>query len=254
MLIIRPRDVGGMKEVVDYANQNQVKIISYDSLIENESIDLFVGYDSEHVGQRLANYLAETVPSGDYILVWGDVNRNVEDMLKGAAKYLNAENDQINILLETGVPGWSTDKTKQIVMETVAANEGKVDAIFAFSDKLAGACAEAVAELGIEQPVAIAGMDAELDAVRRIVAGTQSCTAYMALKGLSNSTIDHAISLASGEKGEINSEISNGSDAPIPAFLLTRQIVDKQNLDRVLVDSGYYTKEQVYGTGEDSKS
>lgn len=247
VLIVRPRDVTNMKSVVDYAHQNQVKVISYDSLIEGEAVDLLVGYDSEHTGRILGGHLSEIVTSGNYILIWGDNNRNVEDMYRGAMGCLDPLKGQINILLETGVPGWSPEEAKRIVKETVTANGNQIDAILAFNDKLAGACAEAVAELGIQKEVVIAGMDAELDAVKRIVAGTQACTAYMDLKALSHTTIDHAINLAKNQKMNTNSQVDNNSGAPIPSYLLTRQLVTKQNIHRVLIDSGYYTFEQVYG-------
>lgn len=245
VLIVRPRDVNGMKDVVDYAHEHNVKIISYDSLIEGEPIDLFVGYDSEYTGQILGRYLAETVVSGDYILLWGDMNRNVEDMYKGAMKYIEPLDD-VNIILEYGVPGWSTEEAKKVIKEAVSENGNQVDAIFAFSDPLAGACAEALAELGVETPVAITGMDAELDAVKRIVAGTQSCTAYMDIEKLAYTTIDEAINLASKQEVNANYQLDNKSGEKVSAYLLERQLVTPENLDRILIDSGYYKKEQVY--------
>lgn len=245
-LIIRPRNVHNMKDVVAYAQDHNVKVISYDSLIEAEPVDLFIGYDSEHTGNMLGKYLTEIVTSGDYILLWGDPNRNVDDMYRGAMKCLAPLKDDINILLETGVAGWSPEEAKKIVKETVSANGNNVNAIFAFNDKLAGACAEAVSELGVKTPVVIAGMDAELDAARRIVAGTQSCTAYMDFKELAYAAIDEAVHLAVNEDITTNCETDNDSGSPIPSYLLARQLVTRQNLDRVLIESGYFTTEQVY--------
>lgn len=247
VLIIRPRNISSMGAVLDYAHEHSVEIISYDSLIENAPVDLFVGYDSEHVGQQLGGYLTELVTHGDYILLWGDMNRNVEDMQRGAMKYISPLEGQINILLQSGVPGWSPEEAKKLVKETVAANGNQVAAIMAFNDKLAGACAEAVAELGIETPVVIAGMDAELDAVHRIRNGTQACTAYMDIKALSYAAVDEAVKLAKGETVDSNTEMDNGSGTLVPCYLLARQLVTKDNIDRVLIDSGYYTYEQVYG-------
>lgn len=247
VLIVRPRDVKGMNEVVDYAHKKNVKIISYDSLIEGAPVDLFVGYDSVYTGQLLGRYLSEKVLSGDYILLWGDMNRNVEDMYKGAMKYLEPMDD-INILLEYGVPGWSAEEAKKIIKQTVSENDNQVDAILAFSDSLAGACADALSELGVETPVAITGMDAELDAVKRIVAGTQSCTAYMDIQKLAYTAVDEAINLANKQEVNANHQLDNGFATAIPTYLLTRQLVTVENLDRILIDGGYYTHEQVYGT------
>lgn len=246
VLITRPRDVKGMKEIVDYAHSKNVEIISYDSIIENEQIDLFVGYDSKYTGAILAQHLTEIVPEGDYIMLWGDMNKNIEDMYTGAMEYMKPNDGKINIILEATVPGWSVDEAKKMVKEAIVANDNKIDAIFAFSDKLAGAAAEVVEELGITEPVVIAGMDAELDAARRIVTGTQACTAYMDLEELAQTAIDEAVQMANGNKPKTNAETNNNSANPIPSYLLVRKIVTKENLDRVLIDSSYYTKNQVY--------
>lgn len=251
VLVIRPRDVWGMKEVVDYAHEKKVKIISYDSLIEEQPVDLFVGYDSQHVGERLGRYLAELVTEGDYILLWGDSNRNVEDMYRGIMGCLDPLKGNINIILEAEVPGWSPEEAKKMVKEAVTANDNKIDAILAFNDTLAGAAVEAVSELGITDPVAITGMDAQLDAVKRIVDGTQACTAYMDLKDLATTTIDEAINLAKNKPVKNNAEIDSGNGLTIPCYFLTRQFIVKQNIDRVLIESGYYTKEEVYGESQE---
>lgn len=247
VLIIRPRDVFGMKDVVDYAREKNVKIISYDSLIEEQPVDLFVGYDSEHIGQRMGRFLSELAPKGDYILLWGDTNRNVKSMYAGAMKFLEPLNGDINILVEAEIPGWSSEEAKKIVKETVAANGNNVDAILAFNDTMAGAAIEAINELGITKPVYVTGMDAQIDAVRRIVEGTQSCTAYMDLKSLATTTIDKAVDLAHNGSLKANAEIDNDSGSIIPCYFLTRQLVSKENIDRILIESGYYTDEEVYG-------
>lgn len=250
VLVIRPRDVWGMKDVVEYAHEKKVKIISYDSLIEEEPVDLFVGYDSEQMGADFGRYVSELVTEGDYILLWGDSNRNVEDMYRGAMKYLEPLKGQINIILEAEVPGWSTEEAKKMVMDAVVANGNNVDAVLGFSDTMAGAAAEAIAELGITKPVVITGMDAQLDAVKRVLDGTQSCTAYMDLEALATLTIDEAVNLAQEKTVKTNAEMDNGKGGNIPCYLLSRQLVVKQNIDRVLIESNYYTHEEVYGPSQ----
>ena len=53
--------------------------------------------------------------------------------------------------------------------------------------------------------------------------------------------------LAKGEKVTANSEIANEKGEKIKAYLITGEMVTKENIDKVLIESGYYTKEQVYG-------
>lgn len=248
VLIVRPRNVYDMASVVGYAHEKGVLVISYDSMIEQAPIDFFVGYDGEHTGRILGRYLTELVPAGDYILLWGDMNRNVEDMYRGAMRYLEPLGADIRILLADGVKGWSAEEGKRVVKQAIADNGGQIDAIFAFNDTLAGACIQALEELEIARPVAVAGMDAQLDAVRRVVAGTQSCTAYMDLKKLACTTIDLAVDMAEGEQVQSNAIVDNDSGSDVPAYLLSRELVTDMNVDRTLIESGYYTREQIYGS------
>ena len=115
------------------------------------------------------------------------------------------------------------------------------------NDGLAGGAAAAVQELGLKNHVIIVGMDAELAAVKRLVAGTQDATVYMDLKNMASAAVDQAYALAKGEKVTANSEITNDKGEKIQVYLITGEMVTKENIDKVLIESGYYTKEQVYG-------
>ena len=60
--------------------------------------------------------------------------------------------------------------------------------------------------------------------------------------------VDQAVALAKGEKVTANSEITNDKGEKIQVYLITGEMVTKENIDKVLIESGYYTKEQIYGT------
>lgn len=248
VLIIIPRDVNKTEEILAYAKEHKVSVISYARASAGEDVDLFVGYDSRRIGQRMGQYLVETVYEGDYILLRGDENdSNAALIHDGAMRYIEPMKDSINIILDESVPNWSPDEAEKMVMEAVSANGNKVDAILAPNDKLAEACAEALKKLGITNHVVITGMDAELEAIQRIVNGTQDATIYMDLKELSYTAIDEAVHLGKNEKVNVNATFDNGSSKAISANLITGQLIVKENVDKVLIESGYYTKEEVYG-------
>lgn len=248
VLVLTARDVNKVGDILEYAKKKNVPVISYARVIMGDQVDLYVGYDSSRIGQRQGQYLTELVRKGDYILLRGDIgDYNSQLVYEGAWRYLEPIKNDINIILDTPVLGWSVDEAKKLVKEAVVANDNKVDAILAPNDKLAGACVEALAELGITNQVVITGMDAELDAAKRIVAGTQGCTIYMDLRTLANTAIDEAVHLAKGEKTNVNAEFDNKSESTIDANMITGQLVTKENIDKVLVESGYFTHDEVYG-------
>ena len=93
-------------------------------------------------------------------------------------------------------------------------------------------------------------MDAELSAVKRLVAGTQDMTVYMDLKNLAETTVDQAYAMAKNEKITANTEIDIDDQKKIKAYLITGEMVTKENIDKVLIETGVYTKEQIYGSNK----
>ncbi|WP_373266952.1 sugar ABC transporter substrate-binding protein [Hungatella hathewayi] len=248
VLVLTPRDVNKVTEVLAYAKEKEVPVICYARVVLEEKVDLFVGYDSGRIGQKLGQYLSEKMDHGNYILLSGDAGDNNAMLLfDGAMQYIDPIRDNINVILETPVEGWSSDVAKKLVSEAIAANDGKIDAILSPNDLISGACAEVIVEQGITNHVVITGMDAQLDAVKRIVKGTQDITIYMDLEELATTAINEACHIAKGEKVNINAQFNNQSGETIDANLITGQLITKENLDKILIESGQFTKEEVYG-------
>lgn len=249
VLIITPRNANDTEEVSAYAQEKDVKVISYARAALGSHVDLFVGYDSGRIGQLMGKFLSEMVYEGDYIILRGDPQDNNATLLyEGSMRYINPLKGSIDVLLDEAVEGWSTDAAKQMVMEAVSANGNHVDAILAPNDKIASACAEALSDLGVTDPVVITGMDAELDAAQRIVNGTQAMTVYMDLKELATTAVDEACRMAEGQAPNANAKFDNGTAEGVDSSLITGNVVTKENLDKTLIDSGYFTREEVYGS------
>lgn len=249
VLIMIPRDLRQVDDIVDYAKKKNVKVISYSRAILNPKTDLFIGYDTYKIGQNLGKHLSERVYKGNFIILKGDKGDfNTHFLYNGAYKYIEPMlGTNVNIILNDYVPGWSADTARAMVKQAVVANGMKLDAVLCPNDGLAGGAAAAVQELGLKNRVVIVGMDAELAAVKRLVDGTQDATVYMDLKNMASIAINQACVLAKGDKATANSEITNDSGEKIKAYLITGEMVTKENIDKVLLESGYYTKEQIYG-------
>lgn len=247
VLILTPRDVTKVSDILEYAKKKNVPVISYARIVLGQKVDLFVGYDSGRIGQKMGQYISEIAFEGNYIILRGDENDNNAQLLyEGAMRYIDPIKTKVNVILDAPVPNWSPDAAKILVSEAIKKADGKINAILAPNDKIAAVCADVIKELGVENDVIITGMDAEIDAVKRIVEGTQTITVYMDLKELASTAVNEAYHIAKGEKVNINAEFDNQSGAAIDANLITGQVVDKGNIDRVLIDSGYFTKEQIY--------
>ena len=93
----------------------------------------------------------------------------------------------------------------------------------------------------------IVGMDAELPAIKRLVNGTQDATVYMDLKSMATTAANEAYNLATGKPANVNAAFDNKSASTIKAFLINGKIITRENIDKQLIDTGVYTREEVYG-------
>jgi D-xylose transport system substrate-binding protein len=242
ILILAPTDSVAAIDMVEKANKAGIKVIAYDRFIVAR--DLYVSFDNIKVGEFQGQYLTERVPKGNYIILSGDPgDRNSAIYKEGALKYIKplADKGDIKIVTDKEVINWDPKNAFKIVERSLIENNNKIDAILAPNDATAGAAIEALKAQGLAGKVLVTGQDAELDAIKRIIQGTQGMTIFKDTRQLARVAIDAAIRLATEKEIEINHTVVS-----ISSILLAPIAIDKNNIDSVLIDSGYYTKEEVY--------
>jgi putative multiple sugar transport system substrate-binding protein len=92
----------------------------------------------------------------------------------------------------------------------------------------------------------ISGQDAELPSVKAILAGEQYSTVFKDTRELAKVTAKMVDEAMNGKTVDVNDTktYENGVKV-VPSNLLVPVAVDKSNLEKVLVGSGYYTKDQI---------
>ena len=92
----------------------------------------------------------------------------------------------------------------------------------------------------------ITGQDAEIPSVKAIERGDQYSTIFKDTRELAKVTVQMVDAVLSGKKPEVNDTktYDNGVKV-VPSYLLKPVLVTKDNIQKVLVDSGYYTADQV---------
>jgi putative multiple sugar transport system substrate-binding protein len=92
----------------------------------------------------------------------------------------------------------------------------------------------------------ITGQDAELASVKSIIAGEQTQTVYKDTRQLAKVAATMVDDSLNGKDPEVNDTktYDNGSKV-VPAYLLQPVSVDKSNYQKVLVDGGYYTADEL---------
>lgn len=250
-LVVVPHNVEAAARIVEAAKQRGVPVIAYDRLIRNADLDLYISYDNRRIGEMQAQYLRNRAPKGNYILLGGaktDYNailiregqlEALEDAIKGG---------DIRVAADPWTPDWQADAARELTAAALKRARNQVVAVVASNDTTAGGAIKALEEQGLAGRVLVSGQDANLDAVRRIVQGTQAMTVYKPLRALAPLAATYAVQMASGVKVEGTSMIDGGTKK-VQAFLLNPISVDKRLIDLVIIKDKFHTREQVYGSG-----
>lgn len=248
VLVIAPNDSNNEVRCVKAAKERNIPVISYDRLVFNSDVDVYISFDNNQVGEIMASYLVEQVPEGDYIIINGSKNDSNSEMLyEGAMHILQPyiDDKKINILAETWVDGWIRESAYDFLSEELKTNGDKVKGIICGNDSLAWGAIDALAEAQIAEQVQVVGQDADLVACQRIVTGKQSLTVYKSIKNLVEVTVDICLQLVNGEDIKSDGIISDGT-YDIPYIFIDVEAVTKDNIDETVIDDGFHLYEDVY--------
>ncbi len=251
VLILAPHDGEGAATSVNKAHEDGIKVISYDRLIMGTDVDVYMSFDNVRVGELMGEWITKRVPKGDYILMSGAPTDNNAKLFKqGHMNFIQPLIDKgdIKVILDQPVIDWQPANAQRIVENALTLANNKVDAILAPNDGTAGGAIAALRAQGLAGKIPVTGMDAELSAAQRIVQGTQSITVLKDTRKLGEEAIRLAIRMAKGEdiSDAINGAVDNGT-MEVSSVLLEAQVVDKDNIDAVLIESGYLKRSDVYG-------
>lgn len=75
ILVLAPHDATSAASIVYKAHQAGIKVISYDRLVLDGDVDLYMSVNNLEVGRLQEKYLISKVPKGNYIL-FGGVRKN----------------------------------------------------------------------------------------------------------------------------------------------------------------------------------
>ena len=249
-LVVVPHSAEAAGRIVDAAKKRSVPVISYDRLIMNADVDLYISYDNRKVGEQQAQFLRNRAPKGNYILLGGaPTDHNAMLIRDGQMSALEdaVKRGDIRIVADPWTPDWQADAAMALTEEALKKARNQVVAVVASNDITAGGAIKALEKNGLAGKVLVSGQDANLDAVRRIVKGTQTMTVYKPVKPLARWAAQAAVQMAKGEKVEGTSTIDNGR-TQVQAILWDPTIIHKDVIP-ILINDGFHTQAEVYGTG-----
>jgi D-xylose transport system substrate-binding protein len=250
VLVVVPHSAEAGAKIVQAAKSRNIPVISYDRLILDADVDLYLSFDNRRVGEMQAQYLRNAAPKGNYILLGGaPTDHNAKLIREGQMTALEdaVKRRDIRIVADPWVPDWSADEAMKLTEAALKKAKGQVAAVVASNDITAGGAIRALEAQGLAGKVLVSGQDADLEAVRRIVAGTQTMTVYKPISPLARGAAQAAVQMAKGEKVEGTSTIDNGMKQ-VQAVLYNPITIHKALIDQVLIADKFWSREQVYGS------
>jgi D-xylose transport system substrate-binding protein len=246
VLVIVPYNATVLNNAIREAKKANIKVVSYDRLALNADLDAYISFDNKAVGEMQAQGVVQVKPKGNYYLLGGAPTDNNAKMLReGQMAVLQplVDKGDIKIVGKQWVKDWSPAEALAIIENALTANNNKIDAIVASNDSTAGGAIQALSSQKLSGKVAVSGQDADLAAVKRVVAGTQSMTVYKPLKLLAGEAARLSVQLVRNEKPAFNAQYDNGFKK-VNTLLLKPTMLTKSNVD-LLVTDGFYTKAQI---------
>ncbi len=246
-VVVVPKDAESLGESVRLARSKNIPVISYDRLLRNSPVDLYVTIDSQAVGALMAKELARKKPRGSWFCIYGPkedfnmtlIRRGVEDVVK---------NTGIKIDCNYWTDGWNYDLSYTKMAELLKA--GKIpDAVVAGNDAVADSIIRAIGEYAPGKDIAVGGQDADIAGCQNVVTGKQAVTIYKPISELATKAAQIAVALANGKSVQecsgANGSIDNGS-GEIPVLWLSPTAVTAANMEEVVIKSGFHTRQEVY--------
>ncbi|MET9229923.1 multiple monosaccharide ABC transporter substrate-binding protein [Lentzea sp. NPDC003310] len=273
LLIIASVDGSALTQPLLMAAEAGIPVIAYDRLLRGSpNVDFYATFENFRVGiyqaESLLTGLGLRNPDGSPGPAPGPFNielfagsaddNNSAFFFNGAMSALKPYIDEKKLVVRSGQTEfqavttlrWDGETARKRMDEilTTAYRRIKVNGVLSPYDGISlGILASLKANgYGPAYPV-VTGQDAEVDSVKSIIAGEQYSTIYKDTRELATATASMAEAVL---KGRTPPQLNNLNDYEngvkiVPAFLLNPVSVDKSNYHKVLVESGYYTDEQL---------
>ncbi|WP_217808298.1 multiple monosaccharide ABC transporter substrate-binding protein [Paenibacillus barengoltzii] len=268
VLVIAAIDGGSLTDVLQKAHDQGIQVVAYDRLIMNsEYVDYYATFDNFKVGVQQASYIEEKLglkegkgPFNIELFGGSPDDNNAYFFYDGAMSVLQPYIDSGKLVVRSGQTKmeqiatlrWD-GATAQARMDNLLSahyTSENIDAVLSPYDGISIGILSSLKGVGYgsgSKPMPIVtGQDAELASVKSILAGEQTQTVFKDTRELAKKAVSMVQSILEDTEAEVNDTktYDNGVKV-VPSYLLEPVSVDKENVEQALVDTGYYSKEDL---------
>jgi len=269
VLVIAAIDGTTLSNALENAAASDIKVIAYDRLIRDSAdVDYYATFDNFKVGVQQASSLvagleerfADDKPWNVELFGGSPDDNNAFFFYDGAMSVLQPLIDSGDIVIpskqmgmdKVGTLRWDGAVAQSRMDNLLSAYYGDQDLHGALSpyDGLSIGILSSLKGLGygsggIKMPI-VTGQDAEVPSVKSMLAGEQYSTVFKDTRTLAGVTVGMVEALLNDGTPDINdTETYDNGMKIVPSYLLEPVPVDSSNWEAALIESGYYSMDQI---------
>jgi putative multiple sugar transport system substrate-binding protein len=267
VLVIASIDGDSLGTVLDQAKEKNIKVFAYDRLIMNsDAVIYYLTFDTYKIGVKQGEYIEEKLGLNDgngpfNMEIFADDPRdsNGKFFYNGAMEVLKKYIDSGKLVVKSGqvdfskagTPGYSPEYAQSRMEDIIFANYAeasvKLDAVLCTQDILAMGVTNALEAKysGSVYPI-ITGKDCDKVNVKNILADKQAMSVFINTRTLASKGVEMVNAIMKGGEVPVNdTETYNNGKIFVPSYLCEPVVVDKSNYKEILIDSGYYTEDDL---------
>lgn len=266
VIVIASIDGGSLGTVLAKAKEANIPVIAYDRLImDTDAVSYYATFDNYMVGTIQGNYIVQTLdlenqagPFNIEIFAGSPDDNNARFFFGGAMDVLNPYIESGKLVVVSGQKkfeevatlNWSTEEAQKRMENLITAHYAdgtKLDAVLSPNDSCAIGISNALqaSYKGDTFPI-ITGQDCDIAAMKNILAGKQSMSIFKDTRTLAKKVVEMINAIMNGTEVPVNdTKTYDNRKGIVPTYLCEPVFADINNYKELLIDSGYYTEDQL---------
>ncbi|MCI6629910.1 MAG: sugar-binding protein [Lachnospiraceae bacterium] len=265
VLVVASIDGSSLGDVMAKAKEAGIPVVAYDRLIMNtDAVSYYATFDNYMVGTKQGQYIVDALdlenaegPFNMEITAGAPDDNNALYFYQGAIDVLQKYIDAGKIVIPSGQVDFATVATQSWATENAQSRmENILSSNYADGTNLDIAlCSNDSTALGVENALAanytgeypiVTGQDCDIANVKNMIDGKQSMSIFKDTRTLAAQVVKMVGQILSGEAVDVNdTETYDNGVTVVPSYLCEPVFADINNYKELLIDSGYYTEDQL---------
>ncbi len=265
VLVISAIEGDSLGEALDMAAEYEIPVIAYDRLLMNsDAVSYYATFDNYMVGTVQGTYVKEALDlnnaEGPFNIEFtaGDPgDNNAGYFYQGAVDVLQPYIDEGKLVIPSGqtafeevaTPQWKTDTAQsraENILSSYYADGTNLDVWLCSNDSTALGVETALAANYTGNYPIVTGQDCDIENTKNMIAGKQAMSVFKDTRTLASQVVKMVGQIINGEEVDVNdTETYDNGVIVVPSFLCEPVFADANNYKELLIDSGYYTEDQL---------